>query len=153
LKLDVIPYISDINFDWGILPVPKLIQDEKYYSFSDRDAMCVSILKGTRNTEACGIITNALSLTSYKQLQDIYTGEQMMYRLRDVDSVKVLGEIINNVIFNQYNAFSTMPEFHVATVGTLKDTANKKGDFADIYVNNRTILYNFFGTSPIFIRE
>ena len=153
LKLDAIPSISDIGFDWGILPVPTLNQGEKYYSFADRGAMCISILKGTRNTEACGIITNALSLTSYKQLQDIFVSEQMMYRLRDVDSVKILGEIINSVTFNQYSAFSTMPEFYVSTVGTLKDTANQKGDFADLYINNRSILYGFFGTTPIFNRE
>jgi maltose-binding protein MalE len=153
LKLDVIPTISDIDFDWGILPVPKLNQDENYYSFTGRDSMCISILKGTRNTEACGIITNALSLASYRHLQETYVREQMMYRLRDVDSVKALDEIVSGVTFNQYSTFSTMPEFYVSTVGILKDTANKKGDFADLYVNNRKILYDFFGITRIFDRE
>ena len=152
LKLNVIPDISDINFDWGILPVPALSPEESRFSFTDSGAMCVSILKGARNTEACGFITNALSMASYKQLQDIYVGEQMMYRLRDVDSVKTLREIVNSVAFNQYTAFSTVPEFYVSTVGTLKDAANKKGEFKDLYVGNRNILYEFFRTTRMFDR-
>ena len=151
-KLDIIPNISDINFNWGILPTPSLNSEDKIYSFTDGGAMCVSIPKGARNSEACGVVTNALSIASYRQLQDIYVSEQMLYRLRDVDSVKILGDIINNTAFNQYNAFSTIPEIYGATVGILKESAKQKDSFPGLYEEKKNILNEFFKNTKIFDR-
>jgi len=157
LKLDVIPNITDSAFDWGILPVPALSgyqnADNKPYSSTDRNALCISILKGTRNTEACGIVVSALSSVSNKMLKDIYVREQMTFHLRDIDSVMVLGDIINNITFNQYHAFSTMPEIYSSTVGLLKDAANRKIDFSESYNNHKTNLSEFFKNSDFFDRN
>jgi len=153
-KLDIIPSITDSDFDWGILPVPALNGDyDVRFSSTDRDALCISILKGTRNTEACGIITSALSAVSHRQLKDIYVLEQMRFHLRDIDSVMVLGDIIDNIGFNQYDAFSTMPEIYSSTAGILKDAANKRIDFSGTYENNRAMLNEFFRNSIFFARD
>ena len=158
-KLGVIPNITDSPFDWGILPVPSvdgIYQTEterKIYSSTSRDALCISVLKGTRNTEACGIVISALSSFSHQQLKDIYVIEQMRFHLRDVDSVIVLGDIINNINFNQYHAFSTMPEIYNSTAGILKDAANKKIDFKETHDYNKTTVSEFFRNSRFFDRS
>ena len=157
-KLSAIPEITASEFDWGILPVPALDAADitlgiKPYSFTDNNAFCLSVLKGSTNTEACGIVTGALSLASYGQLKDIYVNEQMRYYLRDVDSVKILEEIVNNVNFNQYNAFSTISDIQNSTAGILRDAIFKKDDFNNLYENGRNNLNEFFKNSGIFERN
>jgi len=151
-RLEMLPDITDSKFDWGILPVPS---PETNYgsllSFASSDALCISILKTTRNAEACGIAIGALSVASHGHLGEIYTREQMTFHLRDVDSVVILGEIVGRLAFNQYNAFVTVPEITGATVGTLKDAANKKGAFSDLYEKNKKSLNDFFAGSPPFL--
>ncbi|MCL2158688.1 MAG: extracellular solute-binding protein, partial [Oscillospiraceae bacterium] len=150
-KLDIIPDITDMGFDWGILPVPSL--DGKYesgFSFADSNALCISVLKGAPNSEACGIVVSSLSAASHRQLKDIYKKEQMTFYLRDVDSVVILGDIISNMSFNQYSAYSSIPEIYRATVGTLKSAANKNGEFLDIYEGSRSALNDFFSSAPSF---
>ncbi|MCL2816283.1 MAG: hypothetical protein FWD23_16945, partial [Oscillospiraceae bacterium] len=159
LKLDIIPEISDSPFDWGILPVPALgsngyeNENGRPYSFTDNSALSISVLKSTRNTEACGIVASALSLASHRELKEIYVREQMTYHLRNVDSVKILGDIVHNITFSQYNAFSTIPEVYGSTAGVLKESVNKRGSFNELYENNRKILNDFFKTSRIFDRN
>jgi len=151
-RLEMLPDITDSKFDWGILPVPS--PETGYgnrYSFTSSDALCISILRTTRNAEACGIVIGALSVASRGQLGEIYTREQMTFHLRDVDSVVILGEIVGNLAFNQYNAFVTTPEMTGATVGVIKDAANKKGDFPELYEKGRKNLNDFFAGSPPFL--
>jgi len=155
-RLDIIPNITDSPFDWGLLPVPALggvySAADKFYTATNREALCISILKGTWNTEACGIVIGALSSASHDQLKDIYVKEQMTFHLRDVDSVKILDEIINGVNYNQYHSFSTMPEVYGSTAGILKDAANKRIDFTAAYDANRTMINEFFRNSGFFER-
>jgi hypothetical protein len=158
LKLDIIPEIAASEFDWGIIPVPALEGEKGYgngspYSFTDNSALSVSVLKSTRNTEACGVVVSALSLASHRALKDVYVKEQMTYNLRDVDSVIILDDIIGNIYFSQYNAFSTIPEVYGSTAGVLKEASNKRGDFSVLYENNRKTLNDFFKTSRIFERN
>ena len=158
-KLEMIPDITDSAFDWGLLPVPALggeyaLSAGRQFSFTDSGALCISILNsGTRNTEACGIIIGALSSSSHKQLKEIYIREQMTYHLRHVESVKVLDSIINNLTFNQYNAFSTVPEIYNATVGVLKEAANQRGDFGELYDAGRNNWVEFFKYDNFFRRS
>jgi len=154
-KLDMIPEITNSPFDWGLLPVPVMDPSAARYSFTDNNAMSMSVLRSARNTEACGIIISALSLASHKQLKDIYVLEQMLYTLRDVDSVNILSEIINNIAFSQYSAYSTMPEITNATAGILKTAviANNADNFSDLYENGRRNLNDFFRASDIFQRR
>jgi len=152
-KLDMIPEITNSRFDWGLLPVPVMDANSARYSFTDNNAMSISVLRSARNTEACGIVISALSLASHRQLKDIYVLEQMLYTLRDVDSVNILGEIVHNTAFSQYNAYPTIPEIYNATAGILKNAANTPGNFFDLYENNRRALNDFFRTADIFQRR
>ena len=157
LKLSEIPDIANTPFVWGLLPVPAL--DENGYgssgpcSFTDNNALGIAVLNTTRNTEACGIVASALSIASHKGLKEVYVKEQMTYNLRDVDSVKILRDIVNNISFSQYNTFSTFPEFYNSTAGVIKEAANKRGDFSSLYEYNKNILNDFFKTTRIFDRN
>ena len=152
-KLDMISDITESKFDWGVLPVPSLEGHDKLFSFADRGALCISVLRYARNTEACGVVVSSLSAASHNQLKDIYVKEQMTYHLRDVYSVETLGDIVHSLAFNQYSAYSTMPEIYGATVGAIKDAANRQGAFADIYEKNKANLSEFFRNSRFFDRS
>ncbi|MCL1793883.1 MAG: hypothetical protein FWG34_08435 [Oscillospiraceae bacterium] len=151
-RLEMLPDITDSKFDWGLLPVPST--DSNYagrFSFAGSDALCISALQTARNTEACGIMIGALSTASHMMLKDIYVKDQMTFHLRDVDSVGILGEILENITFNQYNAFMTVPEIRDATVRVIRDAASKKRDFSDGYEISKAALNKFFASSPPFL--
>ena len=149
-KLDMIPDITTSDFDWGLLPVPGLNGENAKFSFADGNAMSVSVPKNSRNTEVGGLMISAMSMTSHEQLKDIYVLEQMTYNLRDVDSVNVLNEIVNNIAFSPYNAYYTIPEIANATGGLLNNAANGKGEFEALYEKSRNSLETFFSSSEIF---
>ncbi|MCL2813599.1 MAG: extracellular solute-binding protein [Oscillospiraceae bacterium] len=153
-KLEMLPDITDSKFDWGLLPVPSTETDRaSRFSFTGSDALCISILQSARNTEACGIVIGALSAASHGGLKDIYVKEQMTFHLRDVDSVGILRDIVGSIAFNQYNAFVSVPEIYGATVGVIKDSAEKKVDFSERYQKGRTDLNEFFAGAPPFLRR
>lgn len=150
--LDIIPAIAEIDFDWGILPMPTL-DGGGVRSFVSSNSLSLSVLRGTPNTELSGFITEALSVASHKILRETYISEQLMYTLRDVHSVRVLNDIINNVTYNQHSIYGTIGSIHDATVGVLKETANRRGDFEYLYENARDRLLEFFDTAPVFFRR
>lgn len=99
MTLDIAPEITDSAFDWSILPLPVLdaSKDEKYsFSFTKSNAICISVLKGVRNTEKCGIITEALSRASYNYMREMYVNDLMTYNLRDMKSANIVNAIIND---------------------------------------------------------
>ena len=148
-KLDIIPSIAEINSDWGILPVPTLDGGD-IKSFASKDALGVSILKGTPNTEISGLITEALSISSHRIFQETYIREQLMYTLRDVESVRVLNDILNNVTYNQYNIYGAIESMYAATAGILRYAANQRGTLENLHESGRNILEDFFANSPAF---
>jgi len=151
-KLGLIPDITNSAFEWGLLPVPAMGAESAGYSFTDNGAMSISALRNARSTEACGIVISALSMVSHRQLKEIYVLEQMMYTLRDVDSVNALADIISDTAFSQFNAYSTVPEITGATGGVLRDAANGYSEFAAAYETSRRILNEFFSASATFAR-
>ena len=156
--LDILPDITDINFEWGILPPPtlngeQLTNSNKQISFNSSDAMCISVLKGTQNTEISGVMTEAMAMMSHNYSKELYIQEQMLYNLRDVDSVNILNDILYNETYNHYSTFSTVDAIYNATIGTLKNAANRTGEFVDLYDRNRAALYEFFGTAKYFERN
>lgn len=152
-KLDILPDITDIDFDWGILPVPTADGKITGLSFTSRDAMSISVLKSAQNSEMSGVMTEALAMLSYKYIRELYVQEQMLHSLRNVDSVNTLSEIIYGETFNQYSVFSTADEIYNATVGILKTTANRNGAFEDLYERNSTALNDFFRNAKYFERN
>jgi hypothetical protein len=158
--LDIIPTIAEIDFDWGILPVPTLDSNNSNgtiattaSSFVSKDALTISVLRNTPNTEICGFVTEAFSVSSYKIFQEVYMREQLMYTLRHVQSAYVLNDIINNVNYNQYNMYGTVDSFYGATIGVMKNAANQQGNFGDLYAAGESRLNEFFSTARMFDRN
>ena len=150
--LDIIPAITDIEFDWGILPVPTL-DGGGAIGFVSRDSLALSVLRDTPNTELSGFVTEALSVASHGILREAYIHEQLMYTLRDVHSVRALNDIINNVTYSQYNMYSTIDRISEATVGVINEAANRRGVFDDLYETAKNRLEEFFRTAQIFMRN
>ena len=153
-KLDIIPDIAEIDFDWGILPVPTLNDAESgVRSFVSKDALGLSVLRGTPDTEISGMVTEAMSIASYGIFRETYIREQLMYTLRNVWSVRVLNDILNNVTYNQYNIYGGIDSIHSATAGVIEYAAGRQGVFEVLYENGGNRLNDFFNNSPAFFRN
>jgi hypothetical protein len=150
-RLDIIPRIAEINFDWGILPAPT-IEGGAIRSFASSDALGLSVLRGTPNTEISGMVTEAFSISSHRIFQETYIREQLMYTLRDVESYRVLNDILNNINYNQYNIYGAISGVYNATAGMIKSAADGLDTFENLYENGRTRLYDFLFGSPAFNR-
>lgn len=101
-QIGVINTLRNMTADFGILPYPKWDEaQEKYGHYVDGHAtlMCVPMTVG--NQDKVGIITEALSYDSYKNLVPIYynTVTQTKYT-RDEDSAKMLDIIYNSRVFD-----------------------------------------------------
>jgi hypothetical protein len=149
--LDIIPRIAEINSDWGILPVPTL-DGGAIKSFVSKDALGISVLKGTPYTEISGMVTEAFSISSHKIFQEAYIHEQFMYTLRDVESARVLNDILNNINYNQYNIYGAIDGMYGATAGLIRYAANGRGTFEELYESGRNRVYDFLYNSPAFNR-
>jgi hypothetical protein len=73
-----------------------------------------------------------------------------MYTLRDVESVRVLNDILNNVTYNQYNIYGAIDAVYSATAGALNYGVHGNEDFDGRYENGRLSLYDFLYSSPAF---
>ena len=165
--LDTIPSIAEAGFDWGILPVPTTEEGgiSATRSFVLPDTLAFSVLRGTTNTEISGYITEALAVASHQILHETYLREQLMYTLRDIHSARVLSDIVSNVVYSQYNMYSTIDAFHDATVGLIREAAAQRmmlpydeSETFDTFVNYlhgfaRGRLNSFFSTSQPFMRN
>jgi hypothetical protein len=123
--LDFIPAIAEIDFDWGLLPMPSVYGgDSPVISSVSRDSLGLSVLRGTPNTELSGFITEAISVASHQIFREAYIHEQFMYTLRDVYSARNLHDIVNanNAHYNQYSIYGAITAFHGATMGVLTGT-------------------------------
>ena len=108
LTLDMIPEITDTDFNWGILPMPAVSVNETHLypsvvSFTKGSSLCLSILRNVPNTEKCGIIAEALSLASHDYMREMYVSELMTYNLRDMTSVNMVDKILDNVMYRNMN--------------------------------------------------
>jgi hypothetical protein len=153
LSLDMITKISDSDFDWGILPVPAPEAGGDIYSFADNNSLGIAVPAGAFNTEASGLVTAVLSLASHTQLKEVYISEMMRHYLRDVDSVIILDKITRGLTFNQFNAFSSIPEIRNTTVGILRGGAADGSNLAELHEGGLNTLDRLFRNSQIFVRR
>ena len=82
------------------LPMPKLLSDREYSSYTGGKAMLCSIVKGCANTAESAVLIEALNARSYKSVSDAYVKNCMYKYLRDQSGVNVLRLIVKNPYFD-----------------------------------------------------
>jgi hypothetical protein len=94
------PYFRSIEFDFGILPIPKLSEDQKNY-YNLRGLGIIGIPINVKDPDQTGIITEALMEGSYKYMRPAFM-DTVLYNkcLRDEESWKTMELFIDSGVFD-----------------------------------------------------
>ncbi len=101
-QIGVINNLRNMDTDFGIIPYPKLNEaQEKYGHYVDGHASLMALPKTVESEERTGIIIEALSYDSYKNLLPIYYNTIITDKLtRDEESGEMLKIIYNSRVFD-----------------------------------------------------
>ena len=99
---DTYAVLRDYENDYGIIPFPLWNESQtEYYSVCDAGCNILAVPATASNTEFIGIMTEALSAYSYKNVMPIYYDIALGTKsARDEESVKMLDMIFNNRIID-----------------------------------------------------
>ena len=122
-----------IEFDYGILPWPKLTDEqENYYHFSHNGFLVLP--QTTPDLEKTGIIVEALSAMSYKYCIPAYYDVLMGVKLtRDLDSVEMLDLVYKTCVFDAGRNYIEGDPMQYSFPTLLK---SKSTDFVSYYEKN-----------------
>ena len=139
-----INYFRDKETEYGILPYPKLDEEqEEYYTMVDGYHAALAIPKSVQDYDFVGIITEALNAESYKTVFPEYYEVALKTKYTyDDESVQMLDMIVDSRVFNfsyVYDAFKGMSFYFQYLVGD-----NKSGDFESYYATNSTASIEYY---------
>ena len=126
-------YYRSLEFDYGILPWPKLDEaQDRYYHFSHNGFMVLS--QTAPDLEKTGVIVEALSAMSYKYCVPAYYDVLMGVKLtRDLDSVEMLDLVYKTCVFDPGKNYTEGDAMQYAFATLLK---SKSTDFISYYEKN-----------------
>ena len=131
--LYVASWLTNASADWGLLPLPKMTESGKYKTLVSNTSLIFTVPAGTVNTERTSVLLSAINAASYHKLNDAYVKHNMIYTLRDNDSVNMLDLILDTVVFDFAPAFGTAyPNIAAGTYSLIRETAENgtiPGDF------------------------
>ncbi len=137
--------LRDLDWDFGILPMPKYDEEqEEYYSFSQSNVMVVPTTSS--DTEFVGTLIEALSAYSYFEVMPaLYETTFNNKYLRDEDSIAMFDIIKNSLVYDPLWNYHTSN----GTVYFLQSLMSSKStDIASYYASkheqNELELRNFF---------
>ncbi len=125
-RLYLMSWIPNCEDDWGILPMPKLNEEQKaYVSLTDESALFFAMQKNTVSAETASVVLSALNAASYGVLTDAYIDLALRDMLRDNDSANMLEIIAHSRTYDFALAFGPANDSLVsATVGGMIDLAD-----------------------------
>ncbi len=82
-KLSDMKDISSVDFDWTVVPIPKLSSEQtSYCSYMDADTLAYAVPVTTTDAEGAGAFISAISAASYAYMRDVYVKYQMYHTVR-----------------------------------------------------------------------
>jgi len=101
-SLSKIDRLRDMDYDFGVLPYPKLDESqEKYYTYVDGHSPLLAVPKVASNLERTGAIIEELSYLSRKYLLPAYYDVTLKTKFaRDEESAEMLDYIINGRVYD-----------------------------------------------------
>ena len=107
-----------------MLPLPKLTESGKYKTLVSNTSLVFTVLSGTVNTELSSVLLSAINAASLHKLNNAYVEHNMIYTLRDNDSVNMLDMLLDTVTFDFAPAFGTAyPNIANGTYSLIRETA------------------------------
>lgn len=94
--------LRDMTDDYGILPLPKLNEQQENYGTTPQDAYnTMSVMRNVKNPELVGATLELLSAESWKTVRPEYCENTMKYRyMRDSESGQIFDLIVDSVFFD-----------------------------------------------------
>jgi len=101
-QIGIVPQLRDMDVDFGIIPYPKLDeQQEQYREYVDGHAQLMAIPITVNDTEKIGAITEALSYYSRKYLVPAYYDINLKTKFsRDDESAEMLDIVMDGRVFD-----------------------------------------------------
>lgn len=82
-KLTCMTSLAKADFDWTVVPMPKLTEDQtSYRTYMASSTLAYAVPITTTDTEGAGVLINALSAASYGYLRDTYVKYHMYNTVR-----------------------------------------------------------------------
>ena len=101
-QIGSIPLLRGMTVDFGILPYPKLNEEQdNYYNFIDAHSSLMAVPNTVADKEKAGAIIEALSYESYKKVVPAYFDIALKTKFaRDDESEKMLDIIFKNSVYD-----------------------------------------------------
>ena len=120
----VTTWLTNAAADWGMLPMPKQTEADKYRTLVSNTSLVFTVPAGTVNNELASVLLSAINAASYHKLNDAFVEHSMIYTLRDNDSVNMLDLILDTPVFDFSLAFgSAYPNIAAGTYQLIRETA------------------------------
>ena len=137
-------YLTDMENAYGIIPIPKLNEDQDdYYSYT-HDLMSVVGIPGTapeEDLDMLGVVIEELSAYSYNYTREAYYELALKGRyMRDQQSREMLDLIVDNLRIDAGWIYSKTLNGIALTIRTM--VRNKNTGWATVYRSQRKILEN-----------
>lgn len=125
-RLFLMSWMPDSTENWGILPLPKLTEEQSdYITLADSSALFFAIPKNTVDAAAASVMMSAINAASYGVLSEAYVNYAMNEYLRDNDSANMLSLIAAHPTYDFALAFEgTTLSLSDATTAGLRDLAD-----------------------------
>ena len=94
--------LREMNYEFGILPMPKFSEAQKEYrSFVNGASSMVCVPASCKNLERASIITEALASEAYKTVTPVLYETYLKRKItRDADSAEMIDYIVRNRVFD-----------------------------------------------------
>lgn len=120
---------ANISVNWGILPLPKLSQDQKYYKNYAKDSAVLCVPETTVESDKTGTVLQALFASSYGAYKDTFLSDALAYHIRDEKTADMLDIITSGTSFDFAAMFASgYPEIASATINILHDAVHTEND-------------------------
>ena len=133
-QIGIVPQLRDMDVDFGILPYPKLDENqERYLEYVDGHAQLMAIPITVQDTEKVGAIVEALSFYSYKYLVPAYYDINLKTKFsRDAESSEMLDIVMDGRVFD----FGYVYDNWVVAFKFAEQINAKKREFVSIIEKN-----------------
>lgn len=101
--------LRDMTDDYGILPLPKLDENQENYGTTPQDSYnSMAVLRNIDNPEMVGAALELMSAESWKTVRPEYCENTMKYRyMRDSESGQIFDIIVDSVFFDYSMIFNS----------------------------------------------
>lgn len=151
--LSAITDVAASGINWGILPFPKAdINQDRYYSYTERDYVVAGIAKGTPDLNLSGMVTNALFCASKNSLIDLHVQHYLNFYFECQEDGEMLLQLLKTPYYETVEFFGQGDPSHPYTACTqtlLYRVISTNTDFNSLYTQNKKMFDKYIEQNNI----